>query len=179
MLFHKTPLEGAYRIELEKKEDARGYFARSFCAQAFQERDLESYFVQNNTSLSTHKGTLRGLHYQIAPYEEVKIVHCISGAIYDVIVDVRKNSKTFGQFFGTILSQKNKEMLYVPKGCAHGFLTLEENSEVFYQVSTEYHCLFERGIRYNDPAFAIKWPCAPQHISDKDQKHPLFNIQEI
>ena len=174
MKFAKTPLQDAYLINLDLKEDERGFFARLFCSSEFKELGLENTFVQVNNSASVHPYTLRGMHYQIPPHDEVKIVRCIEGSLYDVIIDIRPNSPTFKQAFGTVLSAKNRMMMYVPRGFAHGFLSLEPHSEVLYLVSTPYSKEFERGIRWNDPSFRIEWPNTPQHISEKDQQHEDF-----
>lgn len=172
MKFTPTPLAGAYLIDLEKREDERGFFARSFCQKEFHKHGLEPQFVQMNHSLSLPKGTLRGLHYQLAPMEEVKVVRCIRGSIWDCILDLRGNSPTYGRWYGTELSARNYTMLYVPKGFAHGFITLEDSSELLYQVSQFYSAELERGVRWNDPAFQIQWPMEPKVISDRDRAHP-------
>jgi len=169
-----TPLKDAFIIELEKKGDHRGFFARLFCSQEFQEQGLDPKVVQANNSLSQEEGTLRGLHYQLPPKEETKLVRCIAGSLYDVILDIRQDSPTFGRSFGIELSSENRRMLYVPKGFAHGFLTLEPSTEILYLVSEFYSQELERGIRWNDPYFAIEWPKTPAVISEKDQKHPNF-----
>ncbi len=169
MKFNQTPLEGAYTIELEKRGDDRGFFARAFCVNEFAQLNLDSKVVQINNSLSAHKYTLRGMHYQLAPHAETKIVRCIRGALYDVILDLREDSPTFGKWFAAELSAENRLMMYVPKGFAHGFLTLEGNTEAFYMVTEFYAPQAERGIRYNDPKFAIEWPHEPVVISDKDR----------
>lgn len=174
MKFAETPLKGAFLIDLEQKEDERGFFARLFCAKEFGERGLETQFQQVNNSASQFAGTLRGMHYQLPPHEEVKIVRCIQGSLYDVILDLRPHSGTYGHHFGYILSEKNRTMMYVPKGFAHGFLTLEPNSELLYLVSTPYSKEHERGIRFDDPTFAIAWPTPPKHISERDQQHEDF-----
>ena len=175
MKFIETPLEGAYLIELEKKGDDRGFFARAFCKNEFESHNLNNNIVQINNSLSRDKGTLRGLHYQLSPKSEDKIVRCIRGSLYDVIVDLRPTSETFKQWFGTELSAENRNSLFVPRGFAHGFITLEEDTEAFYLVTEFYSPVHERGIRYNDPAFNIKWQIAPIVISEKDNNHPYFN----
>ncbi len=175
MKFIDTPLEGAYLIELEKREDERGFFARAFCVNEFEAYNLDRNIVQINDSLSKEKGTLRGMHYQLAPKAETKIVRCIKGALYDVILDLRPGSKTFGKSFGHELSAENRKMMYVPKGFAHGFITLEEDTEAFYLATAFYSAEHERGVRYNDPAFNIQWPIEPLVVSDKDKSHPDFN----
>lgn len=179
MIFNETPLPGSYVIELEKRGDERGFFARLFCVKEFADKGLESTFVQVNNSFSKDKGTLRGLHYQLPPCAETKIVRCIQGSFFDVILDLRENSPTFGKSFGAILSKENRHMMYVPKGFAHGFLTLEPNSEVLYLVSEPYSKELERGIRWNDPHFKIEWPEYPTVISERDQHHPDFEKQTI
>jgi dTDP-4-dehydrorhamnose 3,5-epimerase len=177
MRYHPTPLPGAYVVELEKRGDERGFFARFFCTKEFEQQGLEKNFVQVNNSLSAHKGTLRGMHYQLSPKGEDKLVRCIKGSIYDVILDVRENSPTFGKSFGCELSAENRLMMYVPKGFAHGFVTLQDDTEALYLVSEFYAPELERGIRWNDPHFNIQWPLKPTIISDKDAKHPDFNQQ--
>lgn len=174
MIFNNLHLDGAVLVELEKKEDERGFFARSFCEQEFAQHGLSSRFVQMNNSLSAMKGTLRGLHYQLTPMSEEKIVRCIRGALYDVILDLRTGSQTFGQWHGEELNENNRRMLYVPKGFAHGFITLSDNTEMFYFVSQSYSRERERGIRWDDPKFKIQWPMIPHYISDRDQRHPDF-----
>lgn len=176
MLFHPNPLPGSYLIDLEKKGDERGFFARVFCTKEFENLGLESSFIQVNNSLSAKKGTLRGIHYQLAPKGEVKLVRCVKGSLYDVIIDLRKESKTFGQWFGAELSAENRRMMYVPKGFGHAFLTLEDDSEALYMVSESYSPEHERGIRWNDQRFAIKWPISPEVISEKDNSHRDFDV---
>lgn len=175
MKFTETKLKGAYIIELEKHEDDRGFFARAFCKKEYKEVGLRNEIVQINNSESKYKGTLRGMHYQLPPKAEDKIVRCINGAIYDVIIDVRKDSDTFGEWFGIELSADNKKSLFVPKGFAHGNISLEDNSELFYLVTEYYASDYERGIRWNDPKFDIKWPIEPIDISEKDKNHPDFD----
>ncbi|MHC5065728.1 MAG: dTDP-4-dehydrorhamnose 3,5-epimerase [Planctomycetota bacterium] len=175
MKFEETALPGAYVIDLEKRGDERGFFARVFCTDEFAEHGLPDRFVQVNNSLSADKGTLRGMHYQLAPKAESKLVRCIRGSLHDQIIDLREDSPTFGQGFGIELSAENRRMLLVPKGFAHGFLTLEDDTEAFYFVDEFYAPELERGLRWNDPKFAIDWPIEPTVISDKDQKHPDFD----
>lgn len=175
MIFHKLKLEGAYRIDLEPREDERGFFARAWCQQEFAAHGLETRIVQSNLSYNRHKGTLRGMHYQTPPYEEVKLVRCIRGSIFDVIIDLRPGSPTFKQWVGVELTATNRQMLYVPKGFAHGFQTLEDDTEVFYHVSEFYTPGAERGVRWNDPSFRIEWPNVEKRIlSPKDQSWPDF-----
>lgn len=175
MKFIETPLKDAYLIELEKRGDDRGFFARFFCINEFDRAGLRRDIVQINNSLSRDKGTLRGMHYQLAPKAEDKIVRCIRGSFLDVIVDLRPESPTFLQNFQVELSAENRLSLLVPKGFAHGFITLEDNTEAFYMVTEFYAPDRERGLRYNDPRLGIKWPMAPAVISDKDNKWPDFN----
>lgn len=175
MQFIPTPLAGAYLIDLEKRGDDRGFFARAFCEQEFAAHQLVSRFVQVNNSLSAFKGTLRGMHYQLAPKAETKLVRCIRGALWDAILDLRPESPTFGQHFGAELSAENRRMMYVPKGFAHGFITLQDDTEAFYFVDEFYSPEQERGLRWNDPRFAIKWPAEPVVLSDKDREHKDFD----
>ncbi len=175
MIFNATPLKGAYTIELDMKGDSRGFFARFFCVNEFDKHGLDSKIVQINNSLSRDMGTLRGIHYQLEPKAETKIVRCIKGALYDVIVDLRKESNTFGKWFGSELTEDNRRMMYVPKGFGHGFITLKKDTEALYLVTEFYAPDFERGIRWNDPYFNIEWPIKPEVISEKDQNHPNFD----
>jgi len=175
MKFTETNLKGAFIIELEKHLDDRGFFARSFCKNEFAQLGLNNDIVQINNSLSKHKGTLRGLHYQVFPKQEDKIIRCIKGAIYDVVIDLRSESETFLEWFGLELSEANRKALFVPKGFAHGYLTLADNSELFY-LSTEYYSAeSEKGVRWDDPKFNIEWPIDITEISEKDAAHPLFS----
>jgi dTDP-4-dehydrorhamnose 3,5-epimerase len=168
MLFTETAIPGAYVIDLEKRGDDRGFFARAFCEHEFASRQLVTRFVQVNNSLSAHKGTLRGMHYQLAPKAETKLVRCIRGSLYDLILDLRVGSPSFGRSFGAELSAENRRMMYVPKGFAHGFITLEDNTEAFYFVDEFYAPECERGLRWNDPAFQLSWPITPVVLSEKD-----------
>ena len=175
MRFVETPLRGAYVIELDKREDDRGFFARVFCEREFGEIGLDTNFVQINNSLSRDVGTLRGMHYQLAPSAEVKVVRAIRGGLWDAILDLRPGSATFGQSFGAELTVENRRMMYVPRGFAHGFLTLEPDTEALYMVTAFYDPGRERGVRWNDPRFAIKWPAEPLVISDKDANQRDFD----
>ncbi len=175
MKFIETPLKGAFVIELDKIGDERGFFARAFCKKEFADHGLASEFLQVNNSMSAIKGTLRGMHYQLAPHAETKVVRCIRGSLYDQILDIRPDSPTFGQSFGAELSAENRCMMYVPKGFAHGFITLTEDAEAFYFVDETYAPTFERGIRWDDPKFNLQWPCEPTVLSDKDKAHPDFD----
>ncbi len=175
MQFNSTPLPGACLIDLEKRGDDRGFFARVFCEQEFRAQGLASRFVQVNNSLSADKGTLRGMHYQLAPHAETKLVRCIRGAIWDVILDLRPDSPTFCQHFGAELSAENRRMMYVPKGFAHGFITLHDDTEAFYFADEPYAPDNERGIRWNDPHFRIEWPAKPAVLSDRDRDQRDFD----
>lgn len=175
MKFLPSPIEGVFVIEQEPRGDERGFFARTFCEKEFAAAGLESRYVQVNNSFSVNKGTLRGMHYQLAPAQEVKVVRCIRGRLFDVALDLREGSPTFGKHFGTELTAENRKMMYVPRGFAHGFLTLEEKTEALYLVSNVYAADRERGVRWNDPRFNIQWPAAPQVLSDKDAKHRDFD----
>jgi dTDP-4-dehydrorhamnose 3,5-epimerase len=176
MIFEKTSLEGAFVIKQERRDDKRGFFARVFCLNEFSRLNLKTGIKQINTSFNMHKGTLRGMHYQVAPYMEVKVVRCTRGKIYDVIVDLRNGSETFKKWFGIELSADSGDSLYVPEGFAHGYLTLEDNSEVSYFVSEFYTPNSETGIRYDDSEFGINWPAPVQRelMTEKDQSWPNF-----
>lgn len=172
MIFEPTPLQGAYLISLEKRGDNRGFFARFFCEAEFRAQGLVPQFTQVNTSLSAKAGTLRGMHYQLPPSAEVKVVRCMRGALFDVIVDLRAGSPTFGKWFGAELNDDNRLMMYVPKGFAHGFVTLRDDVEALYFVSDPYAQQAERGLRWDDPAIGIAWPVTPTEISAKDLAWP-------
>jgi dTDP-4-dehydrorhamnose 3,5-epimerase len=174
---HPTPLQDARLIELEKIGDDRGFFARLFCENEFAAAGLAARFVQVNNSLSAKKGTLRGLHYQLAPAAEVKLVRCVRGALFDVIVDMRPDSTSFAKWFGAELSAENRLMMYVPRGFAHAILTLKDDTEALYLVSDFYAPKSERGVRWNDPRFNIAWPISPSEISPKDSAWPDFDPQ--
>lgn len=172
MVFIETKFTGAFIITPDLIEDERGFFARTFCQREFEEHDLNFGLVQCNASFNKKEGTVRGMHYQAAPHAEVKLVRCTSGSICDVIVDLRPESPTFKEWFAAELTDKNHQMLYVPEGFAHGYQTLEPQTEVFYQVSAFYHPASERGVRWNDPTFGIKWPLPVGVISKKDGSYP-------
>ena len=174
MKFIKTEFAGVWLVELELFQDQRGTFARTFCAKEFKERGLKDTMVQSNLSVSIGRYTLRGMHYQVNGSEEAKLVRCIRGKIMDVIIDLRRESVTFGKYFKCELTDFNNRMIYVPEGFAHGFITLEENCAVFYQVSNFYSPENERGIRWNDPFFSIQWPVDNPIVSEKDANHPDF-----
>jgi len=175
MIFHQTPVADARVIELEKRGDDRGFFARFFCEREFGAEGLETRFVQANNSLSAKKGTLRGMHYQLAPSAEVKVVRCLKGALWDAILDLRPDSPTFLKWFGAELTAENRLMMYVPRGFAHAILTLTDDTEALYLVSDFYAPQEERGIRWNDPRFGIEWPIEPAEISEKDAAWPDFD----
>jgi len=174
MKFTPLALAGAFVIDLEKREDARGWFARCYCAREFGAHGLPTHMVQTNTSLTRRAGTVRGMHYQLAPDAEDKLVRCVRGRIWDAIVDIRPQSPTYCRWFGTELSEENGRMLLVPKGFAHGFVTLTDDVVVTYQVSAFYAPASEGGARWNDPAFAIEWPVPVRDMSDKDRSWPDF-----
>lgn len=172
MVFVETKLEGVYIIEVEKREDERGFFARTFCYNEFEAHGLNPRVVQCSTSSNKKKDTLRGMHYQVAPYGEVKVVRCTAGAIYDVVVDLRPESRTFKQWVAVELSGEDGRMFYIPERLAHGFQTLVDNTEVFYQMSEFYHPECVRGLRWNDPAFGIVWPDVENRIlSERDMSY--------
>ena len=172
--FTETKLKGAFIIEIDKLKDERGFFARSWCQKEFEEHGLEARIVQANVSYNRHKGTLRGMHYQIAPYQECKLIRCTRGAIYDVIIDLRTDSPTFKHWVGVELTADNYTMFFVPADFAHGFQTLTDETEITYQVSQFYMPGSEKGIRFDDPAFDIQWPQEVAIISEKDRTWPDF-----
>ena len=169
MKFEQTPIPGAFLIDLEKRGDERGFFARLFCEKEFAAHGLVTHFVQVNNSLSAQRGTLRGMHYQLPPKAETKLVRCVRGALWDAIVDLRPGSPTFGKSFGAELTAENRRMMYVPKGFAHGFVTLSDATEAVYFVDEFYGPEQERIARWNDPKYAIQWPIQPVVLSDKDR----------
>lgn len=175
MIFKPTPLAGAFVIEPERRADDRGHFVRTFCEQEFKEQGLETQFVQANAAWNTQRGIVRGMHRQLSPHEEVKVVRCTQGAVFDAIVDCREGSPTQHQWFGVTLSAENGVQLYVPKGFAHGYQVLEDQSELVYLVSAHYAPDAESGLRWNDPAVGIEWPISANiDISDKDANWPLL-----
>lgn len=174
MKFCETKLPGVFGILLDPAADERGFFARTWCQKEFEDQGLNSNLVQCSVSLNSRKGTLRGMHYQAAPFAETKVVRCTAGAIYDVVLDLREQSPTFKQWFAAVLSAENRHSLYIPEGFAHGFLTLTEESEVLYQMSEFYHPEAARGVRWNDPAFQIAWPEKVKVISERDRTYPDF-----
>ena len=174
MKFTETALKGAFIIDIDKREDARGFFARTYCAREFAAHGLPEHMVQTNMSLTRSQGTLRGMHYQVQPHAEDKLVRCMQGAIWDAIVDIRPESPTYCQWIGVELSDVNGRMLLVSQGFAHGFLTLSDNAVVTYQVSACYSPGAERGARHDDPSFGIQWPQPVVDLSDKDRSWPDF-----
>ncbi len=174
MIFTETKLAGAFVIELERHTDERGFFARTFCQQEFEAHGLKAEVAQCNVSFNKRKGTLRGMHYQAAPFAEAKLVRCTAGSIYDVIIDLRPASATFKRHFAVELSAENHRMLYIPEDFAHGFQTLEDDTEVFYQMAQRYSAEHARGVRWNDPAFGIEWPKGERIIIERDQNYPDF-----
>jgi dTDP-4-dehydrorhamnose 3,5-epimerase len=180
MTFRDTPVAGACVIDPDPIGDDRGFFARLWSREEFAARGLRASFVQWNDAFTARRGTLRGLHYQAPPHQEAKLVRCVRGAVFDVIVDVRPDSPTCRAWFGQELSAENRRLLYVPEGCAHGYLALEDATEVLYATSAAYHPASERGIRWNDPAFAIAWPDAgPLTLSPKDRQWPDFVLELV
>lgn len=174
MKFVSTALAGAFVIEFEPLMDERGFFARTFCQQEFEALGLDSNLRQCSISFNRRRGTLRGMHYQVAPHEEAKLVRCTRGAVHDVVVDLRASSPTFSHWIAIRLSADNRRMIYIPRGFAHGFQTLVDDTEIAYQMSEFYHPECARGLRWNDPRFAIEWPLAESIISERDRSYPDF-----
>jgi dTDP-4-dehydrorhamnose 3,5-epimerase len=174
MIFKETKLPGVFEIHIEPRADERGFFARTWCQDEYQTRGLNPRLVQCSISYNARRATLRGLHYQAAPFAETKVVRCTRGAIYDVVVDLRPQSPTFKDWISLVLTDENRQMIYIPEGCAHGFLTLENHAEISYQMSEVYHAESARGVRWNDPAFRIKWPEKVQVISERDRNYSNF-----
>ncbi|MDH4128864.1 MAG: dTDP-4-dehydrorhamnose 3,5-epimerase [Spirochaetota bacterium] len=172
MKFIETPLKGAFIIELDEIKDDRGFFARSWCKKEFKDLGLNPKLVQCSISFNKKKGTLRGMHFQVKPHEEAKLIRCTMGKLYDVIIDLRPNSKTYKQWFSIELSQDNRKMLYIPEAFAHGFQTLTDNTEIFYQMSQFFHEESASGVSWDDPTFNILWPIKEIIISDKDKAYP-------
>lgn len=175
MKFTPTPIDGAYLIDIEPFQDTRGFFSRVYCNDQFSALNLETVWLQCSISFNRRQGTLRGLHYQIAPHEETKQVRCTRGAIFDVIVDLRPQSSTFGHHFSVTLTEDNRRTLYIPAGLAHGFQTLVDDTEVYYQISARYVPEAARGICWNDPALGIEWPITAPIMNDRDKTFPNFN----
>lgn len=174
MNFKEVRLKDAFVVELERREDERGFFARSWDQKEFESHGLNPRLVQCDVSFNSKRGTLRGMHFQEKPYEEAKLVRCTMGAVYDVIIDLRPDSATFKEWTGFDLTADNHQMVYIPEGFAHGFLTLEDRSELFYQMSEVYVPEKARGVRWNDPAFGIRWPAAVEVVSERDNNYPNF-----
>jgi dTDP-4-dehydrorhamnose 3,5-epimerase len=175
MIFTESPLSGAYVVDMQRLADERGFFARSYCAEEFAARGLGPELRQCSVSYNARKGTLRGLHYQDAPHEEHKLVRCTAGAIFDVIVDIRTSSPTYRHWYAEELTVDNRRSLFIPPGFAHGFVSLTDDTEVYYMISVAHAPSFSRGLRWNDPAFAIEWPLAPVVISARDAGYPLLD----
>ena len=175
MIFSAAPLSGVWLVDLEPFSDERGWFARFYCKDEFRQIGHAKEWVQLNQSVSFSRGTLRGMHFQFPPYREIKMVRCIQGAVFDVIVDLRRDSPTFLKWFGTELSARNNRMLYIPEGFAHGFQTLEDNSTLIYHHTEFYNRDAEGGLRYDDPAYGIVWPLPVTVISERDARHPYID----
>ena len=172
MRFFPLEIPGAFRIEVERREDERGFLARTFCVNEFSGLGLVTAFRQHSASFNKHKGTLRGLHYQVGPHAEVKLVRCTAGAVFDVLVDLRRSSPTFGRWHGEVLSADNHVMLYIPAGCAHGFQALERATELYYEITPGYVAEAARGVAYDDPAIGIEWPLPDAILSPADRSRP-------
>jgi dTDP-4-dehydrorhamnose 3,5-epimerase len=172
--FIETKLKGAFEIEVEPHVDERGFFARTWCQKEFEQHGLNPIVAQCSISFNPRRGTLRGLHFQAEPHPESKLVRCTRGRIFDVAVDLRPGSPTFRQWTAAVLSAENRRMLYIPAGCGHGLLTLESDTEVLYLISENYYPALSRGVRWDDPAFGVKWPERPTLISDRDRAYPDF-----
>lgn len=175
MLYTKMKIEGAFVVDITPVGDSRGFFSRVFCQKEFVQHGLDPRVMQINNSFNKDKGTLRGLHYQLPPFQETKLVRVVRGALWDVIVDLRKDSPTFGQWDAVTLTAEKRNMIMVPRGCAHGIITLEPDTEMLYFVSEHYAPQHERGLKWDDPQFNIQWPIEPVIISEKDQKNPYFS----
>jgi dTDP-4-dehydrorhamnose 3,5-epimerase len=174
MIFKQTRFEGVFEVEVERKEDARGFFARTWSETEFRKQNIQFFPGQSSISYNRLRGTLRGMHYQAAPFQEAKLVRCIRGTVFDVVIDLRTESPTYKEWLGIELSAENYNMLYIPEGLAHGFQTLADDTEVLYLMTDAYNPQAERGVRWNDSAFAIKWPSEVQNISVKDSSWPDF-----
>jgi dTDP-4-dehydrorhamnose 3,5-epimerase len=174
MKFIETSISGVFEILITPMSDERGFFARTWCKKEFQERGLETTLVQCSISFNAKKGTLRGMHFQAPPFEETKVVRCTQGAIYDVVLDLRRESPSYRKWTAVTLAAEERNMIYVPKGCAHGFLTLNDDTEVFYQMTQVFDATSARGVRWNDPAFDIAWPDKVEVISGRDRTYPDY-----
>lgn len=178
MIFCETKLPGVFEIHVEPRPDERGFFARTWCQKEFERHGLNAKLVQCSLSFSARKGTLRGMHYQVAPYVETKLVRCTRGSIFDVVIDLRPQSPRFKNYIAVVLTAEKRNMVFVPEGCAHGFLTLEEGTEVFYQMSEFYNDGSARGVRFDDPVFQIPWPAKVEVISERDRNYPKFDTAQ-
>lgn len=174
MIFQETNLKGSYIIDIERHEDKRGFFARSFCQKEFKKLGLRTELAQCNISFNLNKATIRGMHFQKSPHEEAKLVSCLKGRVYDVIVDLRPNSETYCQWHSFELDENDYRMIYIPEGFAHGFQTLKNNSAVYYQMFEYFHAESGLGVRWNDPIFNIDWPLEVQNINERDKMYPDF-----
>ncbi len=174
MKFLETKLAGVFEISVDRMIDERGFFARTWCKHEFAAQGLETGLVQCSISYNARKGTLRGMHYQVPPFEETKLVRCTQGAIYDVVLDLRPDSVSYKQWIAATLTAKDRNMIYIPKGCAHGFLTVQDDTEVFYQMTQVFDSASARGFRWNDPAFNIAWPDKVEVISERDRTYPDY-----
>ncbi|HME44452.1 MAG TPA: dTDP-4-dehydrorhamnose 3,5-epimerase [Syntrophorhabdales bacterium] len=175
MIFTETAIRGVFIVDLERMEDERGFFARSFCQEEFRARGLKTDIAQSNVSFNHRQGTLRGMHLQVAPKAEAKLVSCARGAVHDVIVDLRPDAPTYCKWIAVRMTEDDRRALYIPKGIAHGFQTLRDNTELFYQMFTSYAPEWQRGVRWDDPAFGIEWPLRNPTMSERDRNYPLFN----
>jgi dTDP-4-dehydrorhamnose 3,5-epimerase len=176
MIFHELAVVGAYVLEPERRSDERGFFARTFCVDELGAHELESVVAQISVSYNAHRGTLRGMHLQLPPHEETKVVRCTRGAVHDVIVDLRPDSPSFGEWVGAELDPHNGLGVYVPRGCAHGFLTLRDDTEMEYVISTPHAPDVATGIRWDDPAIGVEWPFEPTTMSDRDREYELISL---
>lgn len=174
MIFSQTPIPGVWVIDIDPRRDERGFFARTWCREEFERHGLDARLVQCNISYNERRHTLRGMHFQCAPHEEPKLVRCTRGRMYDVVLDLRRDSPTFCRWYAIELSAENRRALFIPAGCAHGFLTLEDSTEVLYQMGEYYHPESARGVRWNDPAFGIEWPTDAPILSPRDASYPDF-----
>jgi dTDP-4-dehydrorhamnose 3,5-epimerase len=177
VIFEPTPIEGSFLVTMEPREDDRGWFARAWCEEEFRERGVDVRAVQTNVSYNRRRGTIRGLHWQVEPYGEAKLVRCTAGAVFDVAIDVRPASPTYTRWQGISLAAGDQRLVYVPEGCAHGYQALTDGTELTYNVSHAYVPGAERGVRWNDPAFAIEWPLAEAIVSEKDESWPDFQVE--
>jgi len=175
MIFTETAIKGAFIVDPEKIEDGRGFFARAFCREEFHSHGLKTEIAQSNVSFNAMKGTIRGMHLQVAPCAEAKLVRCTRGALHDVIIDLRPDAPTYCTWISVMMSEGDHRALYVPEGVAHGFQTLDRDTELFYQMFTPYAPEFQRGVRWDDPAFAITWPLPNPTISERDRSYTLFD----